>query len=125
MRQLLQSSVNRCSQCITDLVYIAAFVSTPMSVNATWGSIQLPSCNCSSNDSTGTFAWLFNGSLLGQLNTPDVTAQQVGRTSFLHILAKEEYNNTSVVCELTVRDPVRSTEFSDPAVLKVQGMFYM
>ena len=60
--------------------------------------------------------------MLGQLNTPDITAQRVGRTSFLHVLAKDEYNNTSVVCELTVRDPVRSTEFSDPAFLRVQGI---
>ena len=56
---------------------------------------------------------------------PDITAKRVGRTSFLCVPAKEEYDNSSVVCELTVRDPVRSTEFSDPAVLKVQGMFYM
>ena len=113
----------RCSQCITDFVYIAAFVSTPMSVNATQGSTATFSCR--TNAPTGTFEWIINGLLLGQLNTPDTTAQRVGRTSFLHVLAKEEYNNTSVVCELTVRDPLRSTEFSDPAVLKVQGMFYM
>ena len=113
----------RCSQCITDFVHIAAFVSTPMSVNATRGSTA--TFSCSTNAPTGTFAWLVNGSVLGQLNTPDITAGQVGRTFFLRVLAKEEYNNTSVVCELTVRDPVRSTEVSDPAVLKVQGMFYM
>ena len=113
----------RCSQCITDFVYIAAFVSTPMSVNATRGSTA--TFSCSTNALTGTFAWFFNGSLLGQLNTPDITARQVGRTSFLHVLAKEEYNNTSVVCELIVHDPVLSAERSDPAVLKVQGMFYM
>lgn len=113
----------RCSQCITDFVYIAAFVSTPMSVNATRGSTA--TFSCSTNAPTGTFAWFFNGSLLGQLNTPDITAQGVGRTSFMHVLAKEEYNNTSVVCELIVRDPVLSTERSDPAVLKVQGMFYI
>ena len=94
-----------------------------MSVNATWGSTA--TFSCSTNAPTGTFEWFFNGSLLGQLNTPDVTAQRVGRTSFMHASAKEEYNNTAVVCELTVRDPVRSTELSDPAVLKVQGMFYM
>ena len=51
-----------------------------------------------------------------------ITAQQHGKTSFLHIPAREEFNNTLVVCELIIRDPVRSTQFSDPAVLKVQGM---
>ena len=69
-----------------------------------------------------TFVWFVNGLLLPQLNTPDVTARSVGRTSFLHVLAKEEYNNTSVVCEFTVRGPVRSTEFSAPAFLRVQGI---
>ena len=94
-----------------------------MSVNATRGSTA--TFNCSTNAPTGSFVWFFNGSLLGQRSTPDITTQSVGRTSIMHVQAKEEYNNTSVVCELTVRDPVWSTEFSDPAVLKVQGMFYM
>ena len=53
---------------------------------------------------------------------PDITAQRVGRSSLLHVLAKEEYNNTSVVCERIVRDPVLSTERSDPAFLRVQGI---
>ena len=66
--------------------------------------------------------WFVNEALLTGLNTPDITVRQVGRTSSLHVLAKEEYNNTSVVCELTVRDPVRSTEFSAPAFLRVQGI---
>ena len=92
-----------------------------MSVNATLGSTA--TFNCSSNSSVATFVWLVNGSLLAGLNTPDITAHQGGRTSFLHIPARVEYNNTSVVCQLTIRDSVRSTEFSDPAVLRVQGMF--
>jgi len=98
----------------------AEFVNTPTSVNTTLNSTA--TFNCSTNAPTGTFAWFINGSLLGQLNTPDITAQSVGRTSFLRVPAKEEYDNSSVVCELTVRDPVRSTEFSDPAFLRVQGI---
>ena len=100
--------------------FFAEFVNTPTSVNATLNSTA--TFNCSTNAPTGTFGWLVNGSLLGQLNTPDITAQNVGRTSFLHVPAKEEYGNTSVVCELTVRDPVRSAKFSDPAFLRVQGI---
>ena len=58
------------------------------------------------------------------LNTPYITAQQDRRTSFLHIPAREEYNNTSVVCELIIHDlnSVLSTELSAQAVLRVQGM---
>ena len=44
---------------------------------------------------------------------------------FLHIPAREEYNNTSVVCELTIRDPFWSIVLSAPAVLRVQGMLIM
>ena len=111
----------QCSQCITDFVCIAAFVSIPTSVNATPGSTA--TFNCSSNSSRVTFIWLVNGSLLTELNTPDITARQDGRSHSLHILAREEYNNTSVVCELTIHDSVRSTEFSDPAVLRIQSKF--
>ena len=101
-------------------VFIAAFVNTPTSVNATLNSTA--TFNCSTNAPTGTFEWLVNGLLLGQLNTPDIAARQVGRTSFLHVLAKEEYDNTSVVCELDVRNPVQPKELSDPALLRVQGI---
>ena len=101
-------------------VLIAEFVDIPTSFNATLNSTA--TFSCSTNALTGTFAWIVNGLLLPQLNTPDVTALTVGGTSFLRILAKEEYDNSTVVCELTVRDPVRSTEFSDPAFLRVQGI---
>ena len=101
-------------------VFIAEFVDIPTSVNATLNSTA--TFNCSTNAPTVTFEWLVNGSLLGQLNMPDITARRVGRTFFLHVLAKEEYDNTSVVCELIVLDPVLSTEHSDPAVLRVQGI---
>ena len=97
MRELLQSSVNACSQCVTGIVYIPAFVSTPMSVNATLGSTA--TFNCSANATRATFEWLVNGSVLTELSG-GITAHQDERTSFLHIPAREEYNNTSVVCEL-------------------------
>ena len=120
MRELLQISVNACSQCATDFVCIAAFVSSPMSINATLGSVA--TFHCSANATRVLYVWLVNGLLLTELNS-GITAYLDRRTSFLHIPAREEYNNTSVVCELTIRDPVWSTEFSDPAVLRVQGMF--
>ena len=110
----------QCSQGITDFVCTAAFVSSPMSVNATLGSTAI--FNCSSNTTRVSVVWLVNGSLLSELNS-GVTAQHNGRTSFLHIPAIEEYNNTFVVCKLIVRHPVLSVVVSDPAVLRVQGMF--
>ena len=91
-----------------------------MSVNATLGSTA--TFNCSTNASGVSFAWLVNGSVLTGLSG-GITAHQDGRTSFLHIPAREEYNNTFVVCELTIRDPVWSVVFNAPAVLRVQGMF--
>ena len=55
-----------------------------------------------------------------------ITAQQDGRTSFLHIPAREEHNSTFVVYELTIHDSasVLSTELSAQAVLRVQGMLW-
>ena len=90
-----------------------------MSVNATLGSTA--TFNCSSNDTRATYVWLVNGLLLTQLNGGTTTHQST--TSFLHIPTREEYNNASVECELTIRDSVRSVVLSDPAVLRVQGMF--
>ena len=110
----------RCHDFSIIFVFIAEFVDTPTSVNATLDSTA--TFNCSTNAPTVTFEWLVNGSLLGQLNMPDITARRVGRTSSLRVAAKEEYDNTSVVCELIVRDPVLSTERSDPAFLRVQGI---
>ena len=102
-------------------VCIAAFVSSPMSVNATLGSTAI--FNCSTNATGVSFVWLIvNGSLLHELSG-GITAQQNGKTSFLHIPAREQYNNTSVVCKLIVHDPVLSAVSSVPAVLRVQGMF--
>ena len=95
-------------------------VSTPTSVNATLGSTA--TFNCSSNATRATFAWLVNGSPLSELNN-GITAHQDGKSHSLHIPAREENNNTSVVCELIIRDSVLSLVVSDPAVLRVQGMF--
>ena len=106
--------------CVTDIVFIPAFVSTPSSVNATLGSTA--TFNCSTNASGVSFEWLINGSVLPDLSG-GITAQQNGKTSFLHIPAREEYNNTFVVCELIVHGPVWSVVLSAPAVLRVQGMF--
>ena len=52
----------------TDIVYVAEFVSTPTSVNATLGSTA--TFNCSA---TGIFYWIVNGSLLTELNQSDIT----------------------------------------------------
>ena len=91
-----------------------------MSVNATLGSTA--TFNCSSNATRFSVFWLVNGSVLAELSG-GITAQQDGRAYFLHIPAREEYNNTSVVCNLIVHDPVLSAVSSAPAVLRVQGMF--
>ena len=91
-----------------------------MSVNATLGSTA--TFNCSANATRVGYVWLVNGFLLTELNGV-ITSHQDENTSFLHIPAREEYNNTSVVCELTIRDSVRSFVLSAPAVLRVQGMF--
>ena len=106
----------------TDIVCTAEFVSTPMSVNATLGTIA--TFNCSTNATRFSIVWLVNGSLLTELND-GITAQQVRKYHFLDIPAREEYNNISVVCQLIIRDSVLSAESSAPAVLKVQGMFCM
>ena len=98
---------------------IAGFVSTPTSVNATLGPTATFNCSVT----TGLIGWQVNGSLLSELNAPNITASQVGHTRFLHIPAIEEYNNTDVVCILAI---VGGDDlFSDPAVLQVQGMFCM
>ena len=104
----------------TDLVfiYIPAFVTTPASVNATLGSTATFNCSIT----TGTISWMVNGSLLTELNTHDIAISSVGSTFSLHLQATEEYNNTLVVCEVLIRVPL-SIATSDPAVLRVQGMF--
>ena len=76
--------------------------------------------NCSVT--TGLIGWQVNGSLLSDLNPPNITASQVGGTGFLHIPATEEYNNTDVVCILAIVGG--DDRFSDPAVLQVQGTLF-
>ena len=99
---------------------IPAFVSTPSSVNATLGSTATFSCSAT----TGIIVWIVNGSLLTELSQTDVTTSYEGRTHFMHLSATKEYNNTVVVCEVITPNPL-SIETSDPAVLRVQGMFCM
>ena len=106
----------------TDLnsICISAFVTTPTSVNATLGSTATFSCSAT----TGTIDWRVNGSLLTELNQTDIKTSYVEGTHFMNLSATEEYNNTAVVCEVILRVPL-SINTSDPAVLRVQGMFCM
>ena len=98
-------------------VYIAEFVSTPTSVNATMGCTATFNCSVT----TGVVAWEINGSLLSDISKPDITASQVGRTFFLHVPATEEYNNTVVQCAVAILGGGDDL-YSDQVVLKVQGM---
>ena len=105
---------------ITDVlsILIAGFLSIPTSVNATLGSTA--TFNCSAT--TGVIDWLVNGSPLTELSTPYITVSSNGRTSFLRVPVSLEYNDTVVVCEVTVHDPIPHNESSASAVLRVQGM---
>ena len=66
--------------------------------------------------------WLVNELPLTELDSQFLSTSSIGSTFSLHVSATEEYNNTVVVCELSLRDPL-SVETSDPAVLRVQGRF--
>ena len=94
------------------------FLSTPASLNATLGSTAVFNCSAT----RGHIDWMVNGSLLSELGSSDVIATSRGSMFFLQVPATEEYNNTVVVCEVVIRVPL-SVETSDPAVLRVQGMF--
>ena len=98
------------------LCVLSDFVSTPTSVNATLGSTATFNCDVT----TGVVAWILNGSLLAGLNAPDIKANQVENMFVLNIPATEEYNNTNVTCALAVLGG--NDTYSDPVVLKVQGM---
>ena len=104
----------------TNVVFITAFVSTPTSVNATLGSTATFNCSATA----GTIDWRVNGSLLTEVNLTDVKTSYVEGTHIMKLSATEEYNNTAVVCEVILRGPLSIT-ISDPAVLRVQGMFCM
>ena len=102
---------------IVHILYLPGFVITPTSVNAILGTTA--TFNCSAT--TGQCAWLVNGSLLSELNTPDITTSSIGNTFFLHVPATEEYNNTNVTCVA----PILGGDdlYSGPVVLRVQGVF--
>ena len=106
----------------TDLIFVIAiseFVSHPTSVNATLGSTV--SFNCSAT--TGSVAWIVNGSLLSHQITPDITTSGGGTTSSLHVPAQEKYNNMNVTCIVFTRRHDLSDDLrSGPAVLRIQGM---
>ena len=89
---------------------------TPTSVNATLRSTATFTCSAS----TGGIVWIVNGSLLTELNTRDITTSNDGNTFSLHIPATEEYNNTEVTCAIAILGG--EDLYSDPVVLKVQGM---
>ena len=57
------------------------------------------------------------------MNATDITTSSIGRVFSLHVPAREEYNNTVVKCVLVI--PGTDWNYSDPAVLRVQGMSYM
>ena len=97
-------------------VYIPAFLSTPTSVNAKLGSNATFRCSAT----TGVVAWIVNGSLLTELNQPGISASQVRSMFFLTVPATEKYNNTVVVCALLLL--VGNDLYSDPVVLKIQGI---
>ena len=103
--------------------FYSAFVSTPTSVNATLGSTA--TFNCSAT--TGAVGWMVNGSLLTQLNTDntDIRTSSAGPTFCLHIPATEKYNNTNVTCAVAILGENGDDLYSDPVVLRVQGMFCM
>ena len=95
------------------------FISTPTAVNTTLGSTV--NFNCSVT--TGVVVWIFNGSLLSELNAPDITAYQIENTFVLHVPAIEEYNNTVVTCAVAILGG--DDKHSDPVLLRVQGRFYI
>ena len=112
------------SHCILTLtwsfIYIAAFVLTPTSVNATLGTTA--TFNCSST--TGSIVWLVTGS--SSVNRSDITSSSIGSLSSLHVLATEDYNNTNMTCIVFFFVGIKPEHLiSDPAVLRVQGMFGM
>ena len=92
------------------------FVTKPTSVNVTLGSIATFSCSVN----TGRVIWQVNGSQLSELNEPDISETLAQNILFLHIPATEECNNTVVVCSAAII--VGEDVYSDPAVLRVQGM---
>ena len=99
-------------------LHLPGFLTTPTSVNATLGSTATFSCSATTGLQCG---WFVNGSLLSQLNTPDIATNSIGNTYFLHVPATEKYNNTVVRCVIAILDG--DDLYSDPVVLRVQGMF--
>ena len=115
--------VHSCILIFMCFVLFPAFISTPTSVNATLGSVA--TFNCSAT--LGTIGWTVNDSLvtelLAHMNATDITTSSIGRVFSLHVPAREKYNNTVVRCVLVI--PGTDWNYSDPAVLRVQGMFCM
>ena len=98
--------------------YIPGFVLIPTSVNATLGSTATFNCSVT----TSQPGWLVNGSQLTQLNTQEITTtSSAEKTYSLHVPATEEYNNTNVTCVLVILGG--QNLYSDPVVLRIQGMF--
>ena len=98
-------------------LHIPVFVITPTSVNATLGSTATFNCSAS----TGVMSWTINGS--DQFGS-DITTTGGRQSLSLHVPATKKYNNTHVVCAVDHLD-VSHGHDSDPALLRVQGMFCM
>ena len=100
--------------------FLGNFLVTPSPMTVTRGSVSV--FNCSANADTVFFQ--FNGTSVNLLDNPDieVTISLPGmepRLHMLHIVAKEEYNNTRVQCIATSFSS--GLTFSNETVLIIQG----
>ena len=59
---------------------------------------------------------------MSDLNPQNITSAGAAGSRLLHILALEKYNNTVLRCAIANLDD-SGWNYSDPAVLRVQGMF--
>ena len=100
----------------SDFVHIAAFITTPTSVNATLGSTATFTCSAT----TGLLGWIVNGSPITELNETDITTSSDRSIFALHIPATEEHNNTNVLCSVYIHG--MGLQNSAPVVFRVQGV---
>ena len=104
--------------CFLSFIDVPEFTRTPTSVNATLGSKATFNCNVVS----GVVIWIVNGSQLSELNASDISAHQFRNKFWLNIPAIVKYNNTMVVCAVTIFGG--SDNYSDPVILRIQGISY-
>jgi len=101
-------------------ILLGTFLVTPSPMTVTRGSVSV--FNCSADADAVSFR--FNGTSVNVLDNPDieVTISLPGmepRLHMLHIVAKEEYNNTRVQCLAT--SFLSGPTFSNETVLIIQG----